>query len=176
MPGSLGDIEYKRGLLLDAFAPKGEPRPAALLIHGGRGNRRGYITRLYEQATRAGYAWFAPDYAGAADLIDAVRYVRCPGRFPVNRKLVLIAEHQGASAAIHLASDPRVRADGVVIIGGRFPPDAAAPSTSAPVLMIHGERDEQWPAAQAEAWCKSLPTCRFYLQLGSPKAPDCFQR
>jgi len=70
VPGSLGDIPYKPGLALDAYAPAGPPRPAALVIRGSRGNRRGYVTSVYEQLTRDGYAWFAPSFK---------KYRRCGG-------------------------------------------------------------------------------------------------
>src|ERR1700722_12568999 len=65
VPGSTGDINYGNGLTMDAYAPAGEPRPAALVIHGSRGDKRGYIASIYEQLTRDGYAWFAPNFQNA---------------------------------------------------------------------------------------------------------------
>jgi len=55
VPGSLGDTVYQPGLAPDAYAPRGPAPPAALVICGRNGNRRGYMTNVYEQLTRDGY-------------------------------------------------------------------------------------------------------------------------
>jgi hypothetical protein len=118
VPGSLGDIRYKNGLTMDAFAPKGEPRPAAVIIHGSRGNKRGFVTRLHEHAIKAGYAWFAPDFTNEADVAEGLRFIRCPGRFNITDRLVLIGEGSGAQLALNLAASSA--AAGVVTVGGNF--------------------------------------------------------
>ena len=38
-PGVLGDISYDGRYSLDAYAPNGDPRPAAVIIHGSSGIR-----------------------------------------------------------------------------------------------------------------------------------------
>src|SRR5690349_4740446 len=125
VPGALGDVPYHGRWTMDLYAPKCEPRPAAIIIHGSRGNRRGYISRLCEQATRAGYAWFAPDYGSEADVGEALRFIRQPNRFNLESRLVLIGEDTGARIALNLASRERVA--GVATVGAKVD-DAAQPS------------------------------------------------
>jgi hypothetical protein len=56
IPGVLGDVVYRSGRSLDAYAPPGEPRPAAGIIHGSQGNKRTHVTQLFEPLARAGSA------------------------------------------------------------------------------------------------------------------------
>jgi acetyl esterase len=163
VPGSMGDIPYKTSLTLDAYAPAGNPRPAALLIHGSRGDKRGYITSLYEQLTRDGYAWFAPNFKHAdEDVAAALAYIRCPGRFNITDKIILIGDHTGAQTALKLASAGGV--SGVVTVGGKV--DEAV-KTDVPVLMIHGTDDEQWALAKAQSFCGALKNCKLYPEDGA---------
>src|SRR5437016_158922 len=83
-PGVLGDVPYSNGHTLDAYAPAGQPRPAAVIIHGRDGNKRTHITPLFELLDRAGYAWFSVDYNSESDVVEAIRFIRCPGRFNVS--------------------------------------------------------------------------------------------
>ena len=98
LPGVLGDIAYKKNLALDAYAPPGNPRPAAMVIHGSRGSKITHVTQLFEPLARAGYAWFSVDWRTVQDLADAAGYIRCAGRFNINRKMVLIGEDTSAQA------------------------------------------------------------------------------
>src|SRR5579863_1535767 len=93
IPGVLGNVAYADGLTLDAYAPPGEPRPAAVIIHGSHGDKRTHVTQLFDVLTRAGYAWFSLDYRpaqAAQDVSKALRFIECPGRFNIRGKLVLI--------------------------------------------------------------------------------------
>jgi alpha-L-fucosidase 2 len=146
---------------MDAFAPKGDPRPAAVIIHGSRGNKRGFVTRLYEQAAKAGYSWFAPDFRNKADIVAALQFIRCPGRFNIANRLVLIGEDTGAQIALDIAAANSVA--GVVTVGAKLAGAAnhtAKPNV--PVLMIHGTEDEEFPVSEAEAFCHTLKNCTLY--------------
>jgi alpha-L-fucosidase 2 len=87
------DVEFSRpagfSLTLDAKTPDGSgPFPAVIIVHGGsfsHGNKRTYVTPLFELLSNAGFAWFtinyrlAPDYqfpAAVKDVESAVRWVR----------------------------------------------------------------------------------------------------
>jgi len=159
-PGALGDVVYSGDLALDAYAPWGEPRPAAVIIHGSHGNKTTHVTQLFETLERAGFAWFSVDYHNSDDVAEAIRYLRCPGRFNVTDDLVLIGEDSGAEIALQLAARGGFRsvvtfAAKLKLTSGNF----ALPTV--PVLMFHGTSDEDAPVAQAEAFCKKMAHCVF---------------
>src|SRR5438132_1326607 len=62
IPGALSDVPFYGQLTLDAYAPAGEPRPAAIIIHGSQGTKSTHVTQLFEVLDRAGFAWFSVDY------------------------------------------------------------------------------------------------------------------
>jgi alpha-L-fucosidase 2 len=164
VPGSLGDVRYKNGMSMDVYAPKGDPRPAAVIIHGDHGNKRGFITRLMDHADKAGYAWFAPDFTNEADVAAAIEFIRCPGRFNITGHIVLIGEDSGAQIALHLAGPSG--AARVVTIGAKLDrADLHAPRL--PVLMIHGTEDEEFPLSQAESFCRGLKNCTLFAEKGA---------
>jgi alpha-L-fucosidase 2 len=171
VPGVLGDVAYGHDLALDAYAPKGEPRPAAVIIHGGQGNKRAHVTQLFEVLDRAGYAWFSVDYHTAADVTEAIRYVRCRGRFNITNQLVLIGADTGAQIALDLAAQEEFH--GVVTLGAKLSPGAFAemrsplPAGATPVLMFHGTDDDEYPADKAETVCRRLSKCSFYSVPGA---------
>src|SRR5437867_2607394 len=72
IPGALRDVIYHDQLALDAYAPAGDPRPAAIIIHGGKGSKSTHVTQLFEVLDRAGFAWFSVDYHSAGDVSDAI--------------------------------------------------------------------------------------------------------
>ena len=157
VPGVLGDVKYRETLALDAYAPPGEARPAALLIHGSLGDKSTHLTQLFEVLERAGFAWFSINYRSLDDVRSAVRYIRCPGRFNITDRLVLIAEDTGSPLAIAAAQE--AKASGVVLFGARF--DQAPPALQIPALMIHGTADDESPPGPIEAFCRHSATCRF---------------
>lgn len=160
VPGSVGDIRYQAGLTMDAYAPPGNPRPAAVVIRGSRGDKRGYVTSVYEQLARDGYAWFAPNFRNAEDVAAAVGFIRCPGRFNITGKIVLIGDDTGAQIALQIASRGGIA--GVVALAAKL--DETAPHPGVPVLMIHGAEDEEWPLAKARAFCSELQRCTLYVE------------
>ena len=119
LPGVLGDVAYAPGLRMDAYAPRGEPRPAAIIFHGRQGSQRTHVTQLLEVLDKAGYAWFSIDYSQPEDAAAALRYTRCPGRFNITKEIILVGEDTGAEIALSLARRADVR--GVVTFGARLP-------------------------------------------------------
>ena len=166
IPGVMGNIAYRDDLTLDAYAPAGEPRPAAVIIHGASGNKTTHVTQLFDVLTRAGYAWFSIDYRTAADVSEGIRYIRCPGRFNITDRTILIGADTGAQIALDVAALGGFQ--GVVTFGGKFsevtapsgPRDAGLKSgVTSPVIMFHGTNDDQSPLSQAEAICKKMNRC-----------------
>ena len=159
LPGVLGDVPYRDNLTMDAYAPAGQPRPAAVIIHGIDGNKRTHITPLFELLDRAGYAWFSVDYGSESDVAEAIRFIRCPGRFNVSKDFTLIGEDMGGQIAFDLAARGSLR--GVVTFGAKFgadKPKQLPPETR--VLMIQGTADPG-PSGIAEGWCKEIRGCEF---------------
>src|SRR3989449_9775055 len=117
IPGALRDVTYHDQLTLDAYAPAGQPRPVAIIIHGSQGTKSTHVTQLFEVLDRAGFAWFSVDYRSGEDVAEAVRYVRCPGRFNITPETVLVGEDTGAGIALSLG--PRGGFRGVVTFGAQ---------------------------------------------------------
>ncbi|PYX79592.1 MAG: hypothetical protein DMG70_27205 [Acidobacteria bacterium] len=172
IPGALRDVPFHDQLSLDAYAPAGEPRPAAIIVHGSQGTKSTQVTQLFEVLDRAGFAWFSVDYRSTEDVAEAIRYVRCPGRFNITPETVLIGEDTGAVVALSLAARGGFR--GVVTFGAK--PDATVLSLreenarvkdKPTVLMFHGTEDEESSAAVLEILCKQLPHCIFYPVAGA---------
>jgi acetyl esterase len=172
IPGALRDVTFHDQLTLDAYAPAGEPRPAAIIIHGSQGTKSTHLTQLFEVLDRAGFAWFSVDYRFSEDVAEAIRYVRCPGRFNITAETVLIGEDTGAGIALSLAARGGFR--GVVTFGAK-PDDTvfsiwkenSGVQDKPTVLMFHGTADEESSAAVQEALCKQLPHCTFHPVAGA---------
>lgn len=169
-PGAMGDIAYAHGLTLDAYAPQGAPRPAAVIIHGSYGDKRTHVTQLFEPLERAGLSWFSVDYRTPEDVEEAVRFIRCPGRFDITNVVFLIGEDTGGEIALALAA--RGGFQGVATFGAKFRLSVMEaerverlrtrpPLPNVPVLMFHGTDDEDSPIRQAQAICKETPNCVF---------------
>lgn len=157
--GTRADVPYGNGLTMDVYTPPGPARPAALIIRGRQGDHYNFVTKLYESLTRAGYAWFVPDYRSADDITAAMRFIECPGRFPISGGLVLVGEDNGAANALKLGG-----AAGVVTVAADLHGlGETKPASSGRVLMIQGDQDKD-NLPQAEALCKGLKGCTFYVQ------------
>jgi acetyl esterase len=174
-PGGLRDVAYQDGLTLDAYAPEGPPRPAAVVVHGSYGDKRTHLTQLFEPLGRAGFAWFSVDYRTLKDVEEAIRFIRCPGRFNITSVVFLIGEDTGGEIALELAA--RGGFQGVATFGVKLSPQFTASvlgdSTqvrrsvpSVPVHMFHGTDDDESPLAQAQAICKEMPSCVFHAVPG----------
>ena len=131
--GMRSDVEFARPggtpLHLDAFVPEGAgPFPACILVHGGafmKGDKRSFITPLFEPLGRAGFAWFSIDYrlaphhrfpACVEDVEAAIRWVKAHAAdFKVDpHRLALVGESAGGHlvslAGVRAAGDTRVAA------------------------------------------------------------------
>jgi acetyl esterase len=157
VPGAIGNVKYSGGLTLDAYAPAGAPRPAALLIHGSQGDKSTHLTQLFDVLEHTGFAWFSIDYRDLNDVRAALKYIRCPGRFNIGNRLVLIAEDTGAMPAIRVAAE--ARANGVVLFGAHFA--ASPPAPNIRVLIFHGTNDEEAPPREVETLCAGWAACEF---------------
>jgi acetyl esterase len=158
VPGAVSDLRYRGDLTLDAYAPPGKPRRAAILIHGSQGDKSTHLTQLFEVLERAGFAWFSVNYRSLDDVRAAIKFARCPGRFNIAGRPVLIAEDTGALIAVRAAQE--AEASSMVLFGARFEREPPAPHL--PVLMIHGTADEESPQGPIEATCRSWPECRYF--------------
>ncbi|MFN7994396.1 MAG: alpha/beta hydrolase [Bryobacteraceae bacterium] len=158
VPGSIANLKYNGQMALDAYAPAGPRRPAALLLHGSQGDKSTHLTQLFEILDRAGYAWFSLDYRNADDVKAAVAYIRCPGRFAIGKQMIVIAEDSGADIAVRVARG--IDASSVVLFGARF--EGRPPAPGVPALFFHGSADEESPPAPVEAICREWSSCRFF--------------
>lgn len=166
LPGVLGDIAYNHLQKLDAYAPPGSPRPAAVIIHGSSGGKSTHVDQLFTLLDRAGYAWFSVNYASAGDIRAALDYIRCPGRFNITQRLILIGEDTGAQVALEVAS--QISVDGVVAFGARLKPGyKASLPRGARLLMIEGAADDEVPPAQVEQFCRETPGCVYFPVAGA---------
>lgn len=122
------DVEYGQvdgvQLTLDAHVPDGDGSfPAAILVHGGgwvAGDKRQYITYIFQPLSDAGYAWFSINYrlapqfkfpADADDVESAIRFVRAnAAKYKVDpNRIALIGESAGGHLVSYVGA--RNRAD-----------------------------------------------------------------
>jgi acetyl esterase len=166
LPGTRSNLAYEAAHSLDAYAPGGEPRPAAVIIHGSSGNRSTHVDQLFPLLDKARYAWFSIDYGSADDARAAIEYIRCPGRFNITNRMILVGSDTGAAIALELAR--RGNFDGVVTLGAKLntPQPADLPATTK-VLMIQGTQDDEVKAGEVAGFCKHLPDCTYFPVAGA---------
>lgn len=152
------DVEFSRPggipLTLDLKTPSGPGLfPAAIIVHGGgfvNGNKRTYVTPLFDTLSNAGFAWFtinyrmAPDYpfpAAIDDTENAIRWVEShAAEYHIDTaRIALIGESAGgyivAYVGTHLPPDLRLAGvvdfygpnDMVLQIQKHAPPDLSKP-------------------------------------------------
>jgi alpha-L-fucosidase 2 len=161
LPEARSNLAYEPRYSLDAYAPAGEPRPAAVIIHGSSGSKSTHVNQLFPLLDKAGYAWFSVDYGSADDVRAALDYIRCPGRFNITSHVVLIGEDTGAGIGLGLARGAHF--DGVVTFGAKLggqQPGGFSATTK--VLMIQGTDDEDVKASEVSDFCKQLPDCTCF--------------
>lgn len=108
-------------LTLDLKTPDGNgPFPAAIIVHGGsfsHGNKRTYVTPLFDLLSNAGFAWFtinyrlAPQYqfpSAVEDVESAVRWVKAhaAGYHVDAARIVLIGESAGGYLVAYAGAHP----------------------------------------------------------------------
>ncbi|MGO8788860.1 MAG: alpha/beta hydrolase fold domain-containing protein [Terriglobia bacterium] len=166
LPGVRSDLAYDSRHSLDAYAPAGEPRPAAVIVHGSSGNKSTHVDQLFSLLDKAGYAWFSVDYDSTEDVRAAIDYIRCPGRFNITQHVILIGEDTGAAIALALAQDGHF--DGVVTFGAKL--EAERPRgfpTNVKVLMIQGTADEEVKAREVQGFCERIKGCTYFPVAGA---------
>jgi acetyl esterase len=160
LEGVQADLEYRHGLTLDAFAPAGERRPAAIIVHGGSGDKSTHITQLLPLLSHAGYAWFSVNYQNSEDIRAAVSFIESRGRFPIDPRPVLIGEDIGVYFALELASQGGFSK---VIGFGAAQKVAGMQDPRIPVVLFHGAQDMDVPAGPFQETCSRWSQCRFEL-------------
>lgn len=161
VPEARGNLAYEPAYALDAYAPGGGPRPAAVIIHGNAGNKSTHVDQLFPLLDKAGYAWFSVDYGSAEDVRAAIEYIRCPGRFNITHHMILIGSDAGAAVALAVAR--QVNFDGIVTLGAKL--NAVQPAGVPPgirLLMIQGTDDDEVKAGEVESFCKQLQSCSYF--------------
>jgi acetyl esterase len=160
-PLDQNDVPYAspggKQLLLDLHVPAGKgPFPAVIIVHGGgfdMGNKRTFVTPLFDLLTRAGFAWFtidyrlAPDYRFPAPVLDldaAIRWVKAnAAKYRVDpKRIALIGESAGgylvSYAGTHETPETRVAA----VVAFYPPADMAA------LLLERTNHPEKFDAAK----------------------------
>jgi acetyl esterase len=160
LEGVRANLEFGNGLKLDAYAPPGARRPAALLIHGSSGDKSTHLTQLFSLLTRAGYAWFSINYHRLGDIRAAVAFIESPGRFSIEPSLLVIGEDTGVSLALELVNGGGFTG---VIGFGAAKNVAAMQDPHVPVTLFHGAIDVDSDPKPIESACRSWKRCRFEL-------------
>ena len=108
-------------LTLDLKTPDGDgPFPAAIIVHGGsfsHGNKRTYVTPLFDVLTNAGFAWFTINYrlapyyqfpAAVEDVESAVQWVKAhAAAYHVDAsRIALIGESAGGYLVAYAGAHP----------------------------------------------------------------------
>ena len=133
------DIEYARvgeiSLKLDANIPAGSGHfPAVIIVHGGGftgGNKRVFVTPIFEPLSRAGFAWFSIDYrlapkfpfpAAIEDVDRAIEYLKAhAAEYKVDpKRIALLGESAGGHVVSYVGTqtDPRWSVAAVVSFYG----------------------------------------------------------
>lgn len=131
----LQDIVYRTTegvqLTLDAHIPDGNgPFPAAILVHGGgwvAGDKRQYITYIFEPLSSAGFAWFSINYrlapkfpfpADADDVEAAILWLKehATTYHVDSRRIVLIGESAGGHLVSYVGSKQYKRASVAAVV------------------------------------------------------------
>jgi len=121
-----GDIIYHvvdgTNLTLDAHVPNGAgPFPAVILVHGGGwvgGDKRQYITYLFQPLSDANFVWFSINYrlapyhkfpGDAHDVEEAIRWVRnnAPTYKVDTNRIALIGESAGGHLVSYVGANHR---------------------------------------------------------------------
>jgi hypothetical protein len=156
--GVQSNVEYRKGLKLDAYAPAGVRRPAALVIHGSSGDKSTHLTQLFPLLAKAGYAWFSVNYHNLGDIRAAVALIESPRRFPIKSQLLVIGEDTGVSLAFELVNFGGFKG---VIGFGAAKNVAGMQDPHVPVTLFHGALDADSDPKPLEKSCRAWTKCRF---------------
>jgi alpha-L-fucosidase 2 len=176
------DVEFARpggrSMTLDLRIPESAaPVPAVVIVHGGgfvRGDKRTFVTPLFDPLSMAGFGWFSINYRmapefqlaqAAEDVSNAIRWVRAnAAKYHVDpNRIALAGESAGgfmvAYAGVKAQGDTRVAA----VVDFYGPHD----------LVAHTEKRRAEPADPAKP---ESPGLREFLGLKSWSQPDAVDR
>lgn len=136
------DVEFARpngvSMSLDLRVPNGKgPFPAAIIVHGGsfsHGNKRTYVTPLFDVLSNAGFAWFtinyrlAPDHqfpAAVDDVESAVVWVKSnTTKYRIDpKRIVLLGESAGGYLVAYAGAHPSRGAEVAAVVDFYGPND-----------------------------------------------------
>ena len=176
------DVEFAKpggfSLTLDLRVPESKaPVPAVIIVHGGgfaRGNKRTYVTPLFDVLSSAGFAWFtinyrmAPEFQlaqGTEDVNDAIRWVKAnAAKYHIDPKRIALAGESAGGFLVAYAgvkAKPDTRVAAVVDFYG--PNDL--------VLQTVERRAQPEDPSKPEA-----PGLKEFLGLKSWRQPDVLER
>jgi acetyl esterase len=163
------DIEYRtvegKSLTLDASVPDGKgPFPAVIMVHGGswgRGDKRSYVTPLFEPLTAAGYVWFSIDYrqtpefqfpAPTDDLIAAIEWVRANAdQYKVDTsRLALIGESAGGQMVGYVGARYGEQLGIAAVVDFYGPNDMIVQGARTKAAQAHPDPNNKSPSLLAE--------------------------
>jgi acetyl esterase len=163
------DIEYKnvdgKILTLDVSMPPGNgPFPAVILVHGGswaRGDKRSYVTPLFDPLTAAGYVWFSihyrqtPQYqfpAPTDDLISAIEWVRANAEtYKVDTsRMALIGESAGGQMVGYVGARYGEELGIAAVVDFYGPNDMLVQGASTKKAQEHPDPNSKSPSLLAE--------------------------
>jgi acetyl esterase len=108
-------------------------------------------------AAKAGWAWFSVDYRNISDLRATIGFIESRGRFNITGKPVLIGEDSGAKVALELARGGGFRS----VVGFGTDGKGALKDPGVPVLLFHGDADDEYPMEPVRAACAGWAHCTF---------------
>ena len=136
------DVVFARpggvSMTLDLKVPAGNGSfPAAIIVHGGsfsHGNKRSYVTPLFDVLSNAGFAWFtinyrlAPDYqfpSAVQDVESAIRWVKSnAAKYRVSAdRIALIGESAGGYLVAYTGAHPEREARVAAVVDFYGPND-----------------------------------------------------
>ena len=163
------DILYRtvdgKTLTLDASVPEGKgPFPTVILVHGGswgRGDKRSYVTPLFEPLTAAKYIWFSIDYrqtpefqfpAPTDDVIAAIEWVRSNADlYKVDTsRLALIGESAGGQMVGYVGARYGDALGIAAVVDFYGPNDMIVQGARAKAALEHPDPNNKSPSLLAE--------------------------
>lgn len=176
------DVEFARPdgkpLTLDLRVPqRKEPVPAVIIVHGGgfaRGNKRTYVTPLFDLLSGAGFAWFTinyrltPDFQlpqSTEDVNDAIRWVKAnAARYGVDPNKIALAGESAGGFLVAYAGVKGKSDTGVAAVVDFYGPND---------LMLQTEKQRAQPEDPSKP---ASPGLKDFVGLKSWQQPDAVEK